>query len=237
MRVQVSRGPYNAVCLVWLITDVAQHAAITVVIADDHAVVRAGLRMLLDREPEIEVVAEAADGESAVRYARGHHPTVLLLDLNMPPGSGLSAIPHLRLEAPATAIVVLTMQEEPEFAREALRAGALGYVLKEAADSELVEAVRRAAAGRTYLSPRLGAGLATLGPQPDDLSEREIEVLRLLALGFTNAEIAEQLFLSVRTVESHRANIQGKLGMTRRAELVQYALDRRLIGPSGTLPL
>jgi len=212
--------------------DVADHAApIRIVLADDHAVVRSGLRLLLDAEKDFEVVAEAGDVESAARYVRGHHPAVLVLDLNMPGGSSLEAIPGIRESAPETQIVILTMQEEPAFARQALSAGAIGYVLKEAADDELVEAVRRAARGETYLNPRLGARLAaepTVGA-PDDLSEREVDVLRLIALGHTNAEIAEQLYLSVRTVETHRAHIQQKLRLTSRAELVRYALERGLV--------
>ncbi|HEY5342953.1 MAG TPA: response regulator transcription factor [Solirubrobacteraceae bacterium] len=204
---------------------------IRLVLADDHAVVRSGLRMLLDKERDFEVVAEASDIESARRYVRGHHPRVLVLDLNMPGGSCLEAIPAMRAESPETQIVVLTMQQEPAFAREALGAGALGYVLKEAADEELVEAVRRAAVGESYLNPKLGARIASEPPPgpPDDLSEREVDVLRLIALGHTNAEIAGQLFLSVRTVETHRSHIQQKLRLTTRAELVRYALDRGLI--------
>jgi two-component system, NarL family, response regulator NreC len=204
---------------------------IRIVLADDHAVVRSGLRLLLDGEPEFEVVAEAGDLESARRYVRGHDPDVLVLDLNMPGGSSLEAIPEIRAEAPRTQIVVLTMQQEPAFARHALGAGAIGYVLKEAADDELVEAVRRAAAGESYLNPRLGAHMASEPPPgpPDDLSERELEVLRLIALGHTNAEIAEQLYLSVRTVETHRAHIQQKLSLSSRAELVGYALRRGLV--------
>jgi two-component system response regulator NreC len=204
---------------------------IRIVIADDHAVVRSGLRLLLDAEPDFEVVAEAGDVEAAQRYVRGHHPAVLVLDLNMPGGSSLEAIPAIRDEAPGTQIVVLTMQEEPAFARQALNAGASGYVLKEAADGELVEAVRRAAAGETYLNPALGARIAREPPPgpPDDLSEREVEVLRLIAFGHTNAEIATQLYLSVRTVETHRAHIQQKLRVSSRAELVGYALQRGLV--------
>jgi two-component system response regulator NreC len=210
-------------------------ATIRLVLADDHAVVRSGLRMLLDNERDFEVVAEASDIESARRYVRGHNPRVLVLDLNMPGGSSLEAIPILRQESPETQIVVLTMQQEPAFAREALGAGALGYVLKEAADEELVEAVRRAAAGETYLNPKLGARIASEPPPgpPDDLSEREVDVLRLIALGHTNAEIAGQLFLSVRTVETHRSHIQQKLRLSTRAELVDYALKRKLINNDG----
>jgi two-component system response regulator NreC len=204
---------------------------IRLVLADDHAVVRAGLRLLLDAESDFEVVAEAGDIDAARRYVRGHHPDVLVLDLNMPGGSSLDAIPVIREEAPSTQIVVLTMQEEPAFARQALGAGAAGYVLKEAADSELVEAVRRAAIGETYLNPTLGARIAREPPPgpPDDLSEREVEVLRLIAFGHTNTEIAQQLYLSVRTVETHRAHIQQKLRVSSRAELVRYALKRGLI--------
>jgi two-component system, NarL family, response regulator NreC len=209
----------------------APPATIRIVLADDHAVVRSGLRLLLDSEAGFEVVAEAGDVQDARRYVRGHHPAVLVIDLNMPGGSSLEAIPAIRAESPDTQIVVLTMQEEPAFARHALSAGALGYVLKEAADDELVQAVRRAAVGETYMNPRLGARLASEPPpgRPDDLSEREVDVLRLIALGHTNAEIAEQLFLSVRTVETHRAHIQQKLSLSSRAELVRYALERGLL--------
>ena len=205
--------------------------AIRIVLADDHAVVRSALRMLLEAEPEFEVVSEAGDAEEAARKVRGHHPQVLVLDVNMPGGSGLAAVPKIREESPETQIVVLTMQSEPAFAREAMQAGALGYVLKEAADAELVQAVRMAAAGETYLQPELGARLAAEPPAgaPDDLSERELEVLRLIALGHTNSEIAEQLYLSVRTVESHRAHIQQKLRLTTRSELVRYALERGMV--------
>jgi two-component system, NarL family, response regulator NreC len=203
---------------------------VTIVLADDHAVVRSALKMLLDAEPDLEVVAEAGDVDGAVRYVRGHRPTVLILDLNMPGGPSLSAVPAIGEASPETAIVVLTMQSEPVFAREAMQAGVLGYILKEAADSELVKAVRLAAEGKTYLQPELGARIAAEpdGP-PDDLSDREVEILRLIALGHTNSEIAEQLYLSVRTVESHRAHIQQKLRMSKRSELVRYALERGLL--------
>lgn len=202
-----------------------------IVIADDHSVVRRGLRQVLEGDVGLEVVAEAEDLDGARRYVRGHKPDVLVLDLNMPGGSTLESIPEIRAEAPDTRIVILTMQNEPAYAREALAAGVVGYVLKEAADTELVEAVRRAAAGDTYLNPRLGARLAAEPPPgpPDGLSEREVEVLRMIALGHTNAEIAEQLFLSVRTVETHRAHIQQKLRLASRSELVRYALDHGLV--------
>ena len=206
-------------------------AAIRIVLADDHPVVRRGLRMLLDDEGDFEVVAEAGDVEQARRFVHGHHPAVLVLDLNMPGEASLKAIPTMRTEFPETQIVVLTMQQEPAYAREALAAGATGYVLKQAADGELVEAVRLAAAGERYLNPRLGARIAAEPPPgpPDDLSERQIDVLRLIALGHTNAQIAEQLFISGRTVESHRSRIQQKLVLSSRAELVRYALDHGLL--------
>ena len=205
---------------------------ITIVLADDHQVVRAGLRMLLQAEEGFEVVAEAGDVPTTERRVAAYRPRVLILDLNMPGESSLPAIPRLREAAPETQIVVLTMQNDPAFAREALRSGAIGYVLKEAADSELVQAVRAAAEGRTYLNPELGARLAAApqasGP-PDDLSTRELEVLRLIALGYTNSEIATRLYLSVRTVESHRAHIQQKTGRTTRAALVAYARENDLV--------
>jgi two-component system response regulator NreC len=213
-----------------------EQSEITVVLADDHAVVRTGLRLILDAEDGIAVVAEAGDVDATVRTVFGHKPTVLVLDLNMPGAetSSLEAIPEILERSPATRIVILTMQEDPEFARQALQCGAAAYVLKEAADDELVEAVRTAAGGGTYLNPRLGARLAATpeaapGP-PDELTSRELEVLRLIALGHTNGEIASQLYLSVRTVETHRAHIQRKLGRSTRAELVRYAIDHDLLG-------
>jgi two-component system response regulator NreC len=206
---------------------------VTVVIADDHAVVRKGLRMLVDSEPDLRVVAEAGTVPDALRMARAHRPAVLVLDLNMPGGSSLQEIPTILEQAPTTAIVVLTMQNDPSFARQALQSGARGFVLKESADDELLEAIRLAAAGDTYLNPRLGARLAAQPSEPaglpDDLSERELEVLRLIALGHTNAEIAGQLYLSVRTVESHRSHIQQKTRRSSRAELVRYALQHGLV--------
>ena len=203
--------------------------AIRLVIADDHPVVRSGLRMLLEAEDGMTVVAEAGEVDTAGRMVAAHGPDVLILDLNMPGARSLPAIPGF---VEHTAVVVLTMQNDPEFAREALRAGALGYVLKEAADTELVDAIRAAAEGRTYLNPQLGARMAAEPPPsgpPDDLTERELEILRLIALGHTNTEIGKQLFLSVRTIESHRAHIQHKTSRSTRAELVRYAIDHGLI--------
>jgi two-component system response regulator NreC len=211
----------------------AEEVTITVVLADDHPVVRSGLRMLLEAEDDLEVVAEAGDVDAARRSVLGYKPTVLVLDLNMPGGSSLEAIPAMADTSPATSVVVLTMQEDPAFAREALRAGASGYVLKQSAGAELVQAIRAAAGGGTWLNPELGARMAAApttpaGP-PGDLTERELEVLRLIALGHTNNEIADRLYLSVRTVETHRAHIQQKLGMSSRAQLVRYVLDNDLI--------
>ena len=207
---------------------------IGIVIADDHPVVRSGLALLLGAEEGIEVVAQAGDVDATLRAVLGHKPSVLVLDLNMPGTmTSLEAIPEVRTRCAETATVVLTMQDDPEWVRRAMRAGALGYVLKESADTELVDAVRRAAGGDTYLTPSLGARLLALpdapASDPDGLSFRELDVLRLIALGHTNAEIGEQLFLSTRTVETHRAHLQQKLNRSTRAELVRYALDRGLL--------
>jgi two-component system response regulator NreC len=206
---------------------------ISLVLADDHQVVRSGLRVLLDSDSRFDVVGESGDVAGTVQTVRALRPRVLVLDLNMGGESSLDAIPRLREDAPETQIVVLTMQENPAFAQAALRAGAVGYVLKDAADSELMNAVLLAAEGRTYLNPELGARLAAQPPEsdgrPDNLSPREVEVLTLIALGHTNGEIASSLFLSVRTVESHRAHIQQKVGLTTRAELVGYARERGLL--------
>jgi two-component system response regulator NreC len=204
----------------------------TIVIADDHAVMRSGLRMLLEAEDDLEVLAEAGDVEETIRKLKGFKPDILLLDLHMPGGPSLKAMPEMHEASPGTGVVVLTMQNSPAFVREALRSGALGYVTKEAADTEVVEAVRLAAAGQSYLQPGLGARLATEPEdegQPDGLSDREAEVLGLIALGHTNAEIAAQLYLSVRTVESHRSHVQQKLRLTTRSQLVHYALQHGLV--------
>jgi len=208
-------------------------AAVNVVIADDHGVVRGGLRLLLHQQEDFHVIGEAEDVPGALRLCELRRPDVLVLDLNMPGASSIEAIPEIRRRWPETHVVVLTMQDDPAYARAALQAGADGYVLKESAESELVNAVRQVSRGHTYLNPELGARLARTPSEPerpDDLTERELEVLRLIALGHTNGEIGSQLYLSVRTVETHRAHIQQKTGATSRAELVRYALDRGLIG-------
>jgi two-component system response regulator NreC len=204
----------------------------TIVIADDHAVMRSGLRMLLESEDDLEVLAEAGDVDETIRKLKGYKPDILLLDLHMPGGPSLKAMPEIQAASPQTGVVVLTMQNSPAFVREALRAGALGYVTKEAADTDVVEAVRLAATGQSYLQPGMGARLATEPEnegQPDGLSSREAEVLGLIALGHTNAEIAGKLFLSVRTVESHRSHVQEKLRLTTRSQLVHYALQHGLV--------
>ncbi|MTD43626.1 response regulator [Conexibacter sp. W3-3-2] len=204
------------------------HPPWTVVLADDHAVVRDGLRLLLEGEPGIVVVAEAQTASSAVAAVAQHHPAVLVLDVTMPGGSSLDRLSDLRAASPHTVIVMLTMQAEPEYARRALRDGAHGYVLKEAAGVELLAAIDTAMRGGTYLSPSLGARLAATPERPDaeahGLSARELDVLRLLVLGHTNAEIALELSLSRRTVETHRASLHGKLGVSTRAGLVQWSM-------------
>jgi two-component system response regulator NreC len=202
---------------------------ITVLLAEDHRVVRAGLRLLLDRQDGIEVVGESGDIAETERRAAELRPRVIVLDIDMPDGSSIPAIPGIQQSAPGARIVILTMHTAPALARDALRAGATGFVLKEAAEAELIDAIRAVAAGRTYLNPELGAQLAAEDPdaggRPDDLSARELEVLELIALGHTNGEIATRLFLSVRTVESHRAHIQQKTRRFTRAELVAYARE------------
>jgi len=189
--------------------------------------------MLLEAEDDFEVVDEAGDVATALRKVLAYRPRVLVLDLNMPGKPSLPAISQVRETSPETGIVVLTMQDDPESAREALRSGALGYVLKEATEADLVQAVRFAANGRTYVSPEFGARLAAAPLQPagppDGLSPREVEVLTLIALGHTNNEIATSLFLSVRTVESHRAQVQAKTGRATRADLVAYAREHEML--------
>ena len=209
--------------------------SLRIVIVDDHAVVRSGLRMLLEAQDDFEVVADAADARGGIFELRAHKPDVLLLDVVMPGRSGIDAIPDLLEESPATNVLVLSMQDDPAYVRQAFAAGAKGYVLKEAADAEVVGAIREVAAGRQYVHPALGARLVAAEAEErtraeeDPLSGREREVLRLLALGHTNQEIAKTLFLSVRTVETHRAHIMQKLRLSTRADLVRYALTAGLL--------
>jgi two-component system response regulator NreC len=206
-----------------------------VLVVDDHAVVRAGLRLVLEGAEGIEPVGEAGSARDAIFEARTLKPDVILLDVVMPDQSGLEIIPTLLKENPDAKVLVLSMQDDPQYVREAFGAGASGYVLKEAADSDVVAAVREVAGGGQYVHPELGARLVAADSaerrraEEDPLSEREGEVLRLLALGHTNQEIAKQLFISVRTAETHRAHIMQKLRLSSRAELVRYALDHGLL--------
>jgi two-component system, NarL family, response regulator NreC len=208
---------------------------IRVLIVDDHAVVRSGLRLLLEREPGIAAVDEAANADEAVFRMIEHKPDVLLIDVTMPGASGIEALPKLLEASPASKVLVLSMHDDPRYVRDAFAAGANGYVLKEAADAEVVAAIREVAAGGSYVNPALGARMVAADAKEqaeakaDPLSEREHEVLRLLALGHTNQEIAKTLYISVRTAETHRAHIMQKLGLASRAELVRYALARQII--------
>lgn len=210
-------------------------AKIRALIVDDHAVVRSGLRKVLEAEADIDVVGEAGDARHAVFETRAQKPDVILMDVVMPGKSGIEAIPEVLKDAPEAKVLVLSMQDDPRYVREAFEAGASGYVLKEAADSELVAAVRDVAAGGRYVHPALGARLVAADAAErkraadDPLSDRERDVLRLLALGHTNQEIADMLYISVRTAETHRAHIMQKLRLQTRAELVRYALAEGML--------
>jgi two-component system response regulator NreC len=204
---------------------------INILLADDHTFVRRSLRALLDADRELQVVGEAADLAMAVRQAQSQGPHVLVLDVGMQAGAILSVIRELRARAPETAIVVTTMTDDPRFAREVLYAGASAYVLTDSADRDLATAVHAAARGEQFIPSELAQLMRVYESGVDALSGREIEVLRLIGLGHTNSEIGELLSLSVRTVESHRASIHRKLGLTTRAELVRYALRRGLLAP------
>jgi two-component system, NarL family, response regulator NreC len=208
---------------------------IKAVVVDDHAVVRSGIKLLLEREEDIEVVGEAGNARDAIFRARALKPDVILLDVVMPDQSGIEVLSKLLAESPETKVLVLSMQDDPSYVREAFAAGAAGYVLKEAADEEVVAAVREISEGGSYVHPALGARLvaaeaeARAAAEADPLSDREREVLRLLALGHTNQEIAKMLYISVRTAETHRAHIMQKLRLSTRAELVRYALSHGLL--------
>lgn len=195
---------------------------------------RRSLRALLEAEGRFEVVAEAADAEEAARKVLAYKPHVIVLDLSMPGGSSLEVIPRMLEASEGTAIVMLTMENEPRFAQEAMRAGALAFVLKESADDELVAAIDAAVRGERFVNPQLGGRIAALPPvpdgPPDGLTEREVDVLKLVVMGHTNQEISARLYLSVRTVESHRSHIQQKTGADTRAKLVAYAREHQLAG-------
>ncbi|HET9287924.1 MAG TPA: response regulator transcription factor [Gaiella sp.] len=209
--------------------------SIRVLVVDDHAVVRSGLRRIIDAQEDLESVGEAPNGERAVFEAMQTTPDVVLMDVVMPGKNGIEATRAVLQAVPGTKVLVLSMQDDPRYVREAFDAGASGYVMKEAADDEVVDAVRAVAAGQRYLHPTLGARLLEAESEErrraaeDPLSEREREVLRLLALGHTNQEIAKMLYISVRTAETHRAHIMQKLRLSSRAELVRYALENALI--------
>ena len=209
--------------------------SIRVVLVDDHAILRSGLRKVLEAEADIEVVGEAESAERAVFEALSTKPDVVVMDVVMPGLSGIDGTPAVLRAAPGVKVLVLSMQDDPRYVREAFAVGAAGYVLKEAADTEVVGAIRAVAAGERYVHPALGARLVAADAEErkradaDPLSEREREVLRLLALGHTNQEIAKMLYISVRTAETHRAHIMQKLRLSSRAELVRYALENGLI--------
>jgi DNA-binding NarL/FixJ family response regulator len=206
-----------------------------VLIVDDHAVVRAGLALLVNAEKDLKVVGEAGSAREAIFEARSTKPDVVLMDVMMPEQSGLEVVPQLLHELPDAKVLVLSMQDDPRYVREAFEAGASGYVLKEAADSELVAAIREVAGGGRYVHPELGARLVAAETaerrraEEDPLSDREREVLRLLARGYAYKEIAKELYISIKTVETHVSNVLRKLQMSNRYELSRWAADRRLV--------
>jgi len=206
---------------------------IRVLLVDDHALLRTSLRSRLEDEYGIEPVGEAGHAEQAMAKARALQPDVILLDLLLPRTSGYEAIPELLAVSPESRILVVSSQAGPESVRQAISAGARGYVPKRASDAELIEAIRRVAAGERYVDPDLGAQLVVADGVPalEPISDRERDVLHLLALGYTNQEIGKKLFISVRTVDTHRAHIMRKLRLGTRAELVLFALSTGLIGP------
>jgi DNA-binding NarL/FixJ family response regulator len=207
---------------------------IRVLVTDDHTVLRKGVAALLEREQDMTAVGEAATADQAVIKARALQPDVILLDVVMPRKSGFDALPELQKVAPQARVIMLSMQTNPSSIRQALNAGAAGYVAKHALDTDQLDAIRRVAAGSRYLDPELGSDLVVSDADAlnEPISERERDVLFLLALGYTNQEIATMLYISVRTVETHRAHIMQKLQLQTRAQLVLYALANGLIGPS-----
>jgi DNA-binding NarL/FixJ family response regulator len=207
---------------------------INVLVTDDHAILRTGIRAVLEQEPDITVVGLAASADQAVAKARALQPDVILLDVVMPRKSGFEALPELHRVAPDARVIMLSMQTSPSSIRKALNAGAVGFVAKHASEADLVDAIRRVAAGARYVDPELAGDLVVLDSAAltEPLSERERDVLFMLALGYTNQEVAEQLYLSVRTVDTHRAHLMRKLDLRTRAEMVHYALANGLIGPT-----
>jgi len=218
----------------------ANASKIRVLIADDHAILRAGLRMLIDSQADMTVVAEAQNGEEATRIAGETHPDVVILDITMPGGGGLRAIAEILKKNRSTRVLLLTMHEEPAYLRTALAAGAAGYVLKKSVDANLLAAIRALHKGREYVDSELATGLlrnalpdlARPGSGTDAvLSARELQILKLVAEGFSSREIAEQIFVGVKTVETYRARFAEKLGLKSRADLVRYALEVGLLSP------
>jgi two-component system, NarL family, response regulator NreC len=215
-----------------------KNSKIRVLIADDHAILRAGLRMLIEAQPDMAVVAEAENGNEAIRMARAMSPAVVILDVTMPEKGGLYAIPEILKGSPDTRILLLTMHEEPAFLRTALAAGASGYVLKKSVDADLLSAIRAVNKGRVYVDSELAATLvgevlperARSGdPTSEVLSERELQVLKLVAEGFSSREISEQIFVGTKTVETYRGRFAEKLGLKSRADIVRYALETGLL--------
>jgi DNA-binding NarL/FixJ family response regulator len=209
---------------------------IRVLIADDHGIVRSGLRMLIDRQRDMSVVAEASDGVDALQMTQAEHPDVAVLDVSMPRMTGLQAAREIRAHSPDTRVLLLSMHDDERYFFEGLQAGAAGYVLKRAADTDLIDALRTVAAGRTFLSDDAQATLMHAWQEgraePEDpLTPRELEVVKLIAEAFTNRQIADTLQVSEKTVESHRSNLLAKLGMRDRVELVRYAIRRGLVEP------
>lgn len=212
---------------------------IRLLLADDHTVLRAGLKALFNAQPDMEVVAEASDGEEAIRMSRELSPDVVLMDISMPGINGFKATSEIRKQNPAVKILALTMHEDDSYLHQMLRAGADGYVPKKAADTELMAAIRASYRGEHFIHSSVASGLVTMARQQEPellknkgagvLSQREVEVLQLLALGYTNQQIAEELCLSVKTVESYRARIKAKLGLEGRAHLVRYAIEIGLL--------
>jgi DNA-binding NarL/FixJ family response regulator len=207
---------------------------ISILIVDDHGLFRAGLRSRLDAEPDLEPVGEAHSAEQAVVQARALQPDLVLLDLLLPRKSGYDAIPELLKVSPASKVIVVSSQATPSSVRQAISAGASGYLPKRASDSDMITAIRRVSAGERYVDPDLGAQLVVADDAPplQPLSDRERDVMELLAMGYTNQEIGKKLFISVRTVDTHRAHIMSKLRLQTKAELVLYSLANGLIGPS-----
>jgi two-component system, NarL family, response regulator NreC len=211
-----------------------------ILLADDHAILRAGLKLLLEGQPDLQVVGEASDGQEALSKARDLKPDLVLLDLNMPGADGLTILPTLKRDLPEAQVLILTMHDDVSYLQEALQAGAAGYVLKRAVDSELLVAIRAVLRGEPYVHSSMTQKLLQKMQTPEapakqehdpwnTLSEREIDVLRLVALGYTNAEIGAELFLSVKTVETYRARGMEKLNLQTRAQLVRAALKRGLL--------